>query len=401
MAPPSEAEKTESSEVPPPRPPIGRGRRIGVAVLIWVTTILAVVAIFAIWTNRQIFNADNWANTSTRLLQNDKIRTATANYLVDQLYRNVDVAAQLQTRLPAQLKPLSGPIAGALQNAAVAAADRALASGRIQLVWKRANHAADEQFIAIVNGHKGAVSTKNGVVTLDLAPIVTNITDRLGLPNIGAKLPPSVAHVTILEAGEIDLIQNGGKAVRHLALLLTIIVPLLYALAIALAPGRRRRTLMTVGIAIVVAGVAVLAGRSLVESQTVNALVKNPANVPAAKAVMAIATSMLSEIALAFVIVGIPLIIAAWFAGPARLATRGRRLLAPFLRDSPGMAFLLVGAIMVLIFIWRPIAAMGKPAGIIIFFALAMLGTEILRRQTAREFPAERDPGADPEPAPA
>ena len=39
-----------------------------------------------------------------------------------------------------------------------------------------------------------------------------------------------------------------------------------------------------------------------------------------------IATSMLSEIAGAFVIIGVPLILAAWFAGPSRLATRGRRL---------------------------------------------------------------------------
>ena len=91
-----------------------------------------------------MFNADNWANTSTRLLQNDKIRTATANYLVDQLYQNVDVAGELQQRLPTNLKPVAAPLAGVLQNAAIAAANRALANGRVQLVWKHANRAADQ-----------------------------------------------------------------------------------------------------------------------------------------------------------------------------------------------------------------------------------------------------------------
>ena len=47
---------------------------------------------------------------------------------------------------------------------------------------------------------------------------------------------------------------------------------------------------------------------------------------------------------------------------------------------------------MVLIFIWQPIPATGAPIGIIVFFALAMFGTEMLRRQTAEEFP-DTQPG--------
>ena len=74
-----------------------RERRWLVRVLIWGTTVLAVVAIFAVWANRQLLNPNNWANTSTKLLQNPKIREATSNYLVDQLYANVNVAEELKT----------------------------------------------------------------------------------------------------------------------------------------------------------------------------------------------------------------------------------------------------------------------------------------------------------------
>jgi hypothetical protein len=49
--------------------------------------------------------------------------------------------------------------------------------------------------------------------------------------------------------------------------------------------------------------------------------------------------------------------------------------------------FGIVAAIMALIFIWQPIPATGKPVGIIVFLALAFLGTAVLRRQTAEEFP--------------
>jgi hypothetical protein len=369
------------------RPPATRGRRILVQVLIWGTTVLAVLAIFAIWANRQILNPDNWASTSTQLLQNGEIREATSNYLVDQLYANVNVEQELKAKLPTQLAPLAGPLAGALHNLANEAAQRALASPRVQEVWKHANRAADQSFVTIVNGGKGAVAITGGQVTLNLAAIVTNITNRLGLPNVASKLPPSVAKLKILKSNQLKFVQDGGKALKGLALLLTIIVPLLYALAIALARGYRRRTLMTVGTAIISAGVLVFLARNIIVSQVTDSLVKTESVRPAAHAVLSIATSRLSEIAGAFIIVGVPLIAAAWFAGPAKLAVRARRAIAPFLRDRPEWTYGIVAAIMALIFIWQPIPATGKLAGIIVFLALAFLGTYVLRRQTAVEFP--------------
>ena len=81
-----------------------------VRVLIWVTTVLAVLAILAVWANRQLLNPNNWSNTSAKLLENAAVRDATSNYLVNQLYANVDVAGELKGRLPAQLmwRPSSG-----------------------------------------------------------------------------------------------------------------------------------------------------------------------------------------------------------------------------------------------------------------------------------------------------
>jgi hypothetical protein len=101
---------------------------------------------------------------------------------------------------------------------------------------------------------------------------------------------------------------------------------------------------------------------------------------------------MLSEIAEAFLFVGVPLIAAAWFAGPARLAVRLRRAIAPFLRDHPEATFGIVAVVLLLIFIWGPIPATHRPAGIIVFSVLAIFGTAVLRQQTAREFPDSPQP---------
>lgn len=378
--------------ITPPAHEASRARRTWVQVLIWGTTVLAVLAIFAIWANRQLLNPTNWSNTSTQLLQNPDVREATANYLVEQLYANVNVEQELKAKLPTQVQPLAGPIAGGLRSLATEVAQRALANGHVQEAWKKANYQADNTLVVIVNGGKGAVLVKGGEVSLDLRTIVANVADRLGLPNVSSKLPASVANLKILKSDQLKIVQEAGKALKGLALLLTIIVPLLYVLAIALAGGFRRKTLMTVGIAILTAGIIVFVGRSLIVSQVTNSLVKSEAVKPAAHAVLSIATSMLKEIASAFILVGIPLIAAAWFAGPAKYAVRGREAIAPFLRDQPGWTYGIVTGVMVLIFIWNPIPATGKPAGIIIFLALALLGTYVLRRQTAAEFPEARPP---------
>ncbi len=359
-------------------------------VIIWATTVLAVLAIFAVWANRQFLNPDNWANTSTQLLEHPEIRAATSNYLVGQLYANVDVAGELRSKLPPVLQGVAAPLAGALRDVAVSAAQRALANPAVQDVWRLANRAADQTLVTIVNGGSGAAKVSGGEVTLDLKSILADMTNQLGLPNVSSKLPPSAAHLVILKSKQIKFVQDVGGALKGLALLLTIVVPLLYALAVFLARGRRRRALMTVGIAIVAAGLVVFAARKIVESGVVNSLVKVEANKPAVSSVVSIATSMLAEIAGAFVFVGVPLIAAAWFAGPARLAVRMRRAIAPFLRDHPVATFGIVAALLLLIFIWGPIPATHRPAGIIVFTVLAMLGTAVLRQQTAREFPNAR-----------
>ena len=74
-----------------------------------LTTLLTVVATFAVWANRQLLDPGNWSTTSTRLLQNAEIRETTANFAVDQLYANVDVAQLIGSALPKRLRPLAGP----------------------------------------------------------------------------------------------------------------------------------------------------------------------------------------------------------------------------------------------------------------------------------------------------
>ena len=79
-------------------------------------------------------------------------------------------------------------------------------------------------------------------------------------------------------------------------------------------------------------------------------------------------------------------VLAAWLAGPSGVAVGTRRVLAPYLR-SPAVAYGALAVIVVLVLEWAPTPATRKAVPAIVLILLLALGMEMLRRQTAREFP--------------
>ncbi len=366
----------------------GRPHRIWVRVILVLATVLTVFAIFAIWANRQLMNPDNWSKTSTALLQKQTIRSAMSAYLVDQLYANVDVQGQLKSGLPPRLEPLAGPLSGALHGVAEQAAERVLDSPRVQSAWQKANRAADQTLVTIVKGGNSKINITGGTVSLNLREVVADLSQTLGLPSaLAEKLPPSVAHLKIITSSQLGVARNAAKALHALALILTILIVVLYVLAVVLAKGYRRRTLMWVGWCLVLAGLIVLVGRKIGQGQIVHAVTSDASIEPAVRDSYSVATSLLVQVASAAIIVGIPLILSAWLAGPARWAISTRRFLAPHLQRRPAVAYWITAALLALVFIWGPIPATRNPLEMLIFTILAFLGAHVLREQIAEEFP--------------
>lgn len=378
----------ESGLHPGPAPKMSLARRVWVRVILVLATLLTILAIFSIWADRQLLNPTNWSNTSTALLQKPTVRTAISGYLIDQLYANVDVPGQLKSGLPTQLRPLAGPLSGALHNLAEDGAERALASPRVQNVWRKANRAADEALVKIVNGGGPRVQIQGGTVSLNLRQIVADVARRLGLPEATAeKLPASVANLKVVTSSQLGLVRGLAKALHALAVWLIVVVLALYTLAMFLAREHRRRTLMWVGWSFVFSGLVVLIGRKLGQGQLVGAITTDASIEPAANDTYAVATSLLAQVAGASIVIGIPVILSAWFAGPARWAIAGRRFLAPHFRARPGLAYWITAGLLIVVFLWDPIPATRNPPYMLLFTVLSFLGAHVLRRQITEEFP--------------
>ena len=231
--------------------------------LIVVASLIAFASILTTWVNRQVLDNESWKQASADLIEDQQVRDAVSVFVVDQLYENVDVAAELDARLPDNLDALAAPLAGALRESATTTIGRLLAEPRVQELWINANAAAQQKLVNVLENTTGdGISTGEGVVTLDLGALVTELGTALGVPDSAlARIPPDAGVITVMRSDQLAAAQAGVRAVRILSAALLVLVLALYALAIYLARGARRQTIRNIGFAFVLVGLVVLVVR--------------------------------------------------------------------------------------------------------------------------------------------
>jgi hypothetical protein len=276
-------------------------------VLVWGLLVLATILLFVssltVWSKRQLLDSNAWAGSSTQLLANDEVRGAVAQTLVDRLFERVDVEAQLAARLPGQSKGAAAALVATLESAAARAADRLLQSPKAQTVWKNINKRAHAGVVKVLEGEdlgkNGNISTANGAVTLDLRPLIARLAARLGVEDkLKANADPNAGQVVIMKSNQLDAAQSAVKTLKALSSLLLIAVFALYALAIYLARGQRRRLLGATGASLVLVGLLIAFLRRFLGGVIVDSLVKTQVNKHPVGVIWGIETSVMLDIAI-------------------------------------------------------------------------------------------------------
>lgn len=414
------------SEAPasgPPSPgPVGtpsgarapRRNRFVIGTLFVLATVVGIVAVLAVWTNRQVLNTNNWTNTSSQLLQNKEIQTAVAAYTVNELFKSGVPQAQIKAVLPTKLQPIAGPAAAGLEQLAGQVAPRVLASEQVQTAWRQANRVASATLLKIIDGGGSLATTNGGVVTLNLHTIVDQLASTLGVQSqvaaarsalqanagkvqgaassAGITLPSSAGQLVILRSNQLKTVQDIAGAIKDLAIVLPLLALALFALAVGLSRGHRQQSLRLTGWCLFGIGILVLIVRRVAGNAIVDGIVKNQANRAAAHQAWTIATTLLYDIAAALVVYGLLLVVAAWLGGRTRPATALRRTLAPTLRTHPVPSFIAMYVVLLLVVLWGPTPATRQLPYIVAFVVLLAVGVEALRRKTAVEFP-DAQPG--------
>ncbi len=388
-----------------------RTHRVLVGALFAVGLVTGLIAVFAIWVNRQVLDTNNWTNTSGQLVADPAIEQAVGAYLVDELFRTVNVANEIQGFLPSGISGLAGPAAAGLRQVADQVAPALLARPEVQSAWEQANRVAHAQFLRIINGGGSVVKTNNGTVSLDLNSIIIQLAAGLGVQSqvaavqsklqgssgasvrsaaqqkLGITLPTNVGDLVILRSNQLKTAQDIVSAIKGLAVWLTVLSIGLFVLAVWLAQGWRRVALRTTGWCFIGLGTVLVFARRVIGNRVVDSLVASQSVRPAAHDAWFIGTSLLFDIAVALIAYGIVIVLAAWLAGSTRAAVVVRRALAPELRERPTQVYIGVGFVFLLLLIWGPTEAFRQVTTIIGMIVLIVVGVQALRRQTAVEFP--------------
>ena len=181
---------------------------------------------------------------------------------------------------------------------------------------------------------------------LDLRPLVVQLGDRFGfLGNVYHSCPRTQAASPSSHSDELDTAQNLTQLLKNIADWIWIPTLLVWAAALWLVPGRRRKEVRAIAIGSIVAGVASSSSAESPGSYLVDNLTASDSVRPAVSAFWTILSDGLAEAAWVVVVIGVIGTLGAWLTGEGAAPSSARRWLGPSLANA-GVAWAVFAAVL-------------------------------------------------------
>ncbi len=368
-----------------PAPAHFRGRGLVVGLLIGVASLMVIVSILSIWLNTVVYDTPTWRATSQEIIQDPAVQRQVSQYVVDELYNSAAIENAISGALPPKFQNFAPAVTSGLREVAVQAADRLLATTPVQNLWVEASVKAHDALVRLIDNQTKFAQLNNGQIVLDLHPVLLQVADTAGLGAAAQRLlPASAGQLDIMTTTQLSTLQTAARILHALSIWAPVIVVVLLALAIWLADGFRRRTLLWSAIGILLATLILVVVRRILGTEIVDSLAGNVAARPALINAWYIATDVLGTTNLTVLVSAIVLVVGAWFAGAGRLPSEVRRRLAPWI-INPLYAFGIPAVVLVVLVVWGPLPVFQKWIPVMVIAVLAALGIEALRRLTTAE----------------
>jgi hypothetical protein len=312
-----------------------RTHRVLVVLLVVLGSVLTPVTILTLFVHTEISDTNRYVQNVSPLSSNPAIQSYVADDISKRLFAAVDVTAYVRDALPARADRLAAPMSTALQSFVREATLRVLQSPQFQKLWAEANRVAHTQLNKVLTGKNGAVvASPNGVVTLDLSKVVTQVQQRLQASGIDlfSRIPIARigGQIPIFQSKDLYKVRKAVGVLDKLAFVLPFVVFGSFGAAIFLSTNRRRGFLASaIGFSLGALSLAffLTVGRGIyLDAATSNDLPHDAAAAVYDTLVRSLQTSVRAAVLLSVVV-----LVAVFFAGPSRLATgfRGRtRMLA-------------------------------------------------------------------------
>ncbi len=327
-------------------------RRVTAAVLAAVAAFAIVASVIGLWGAATTLNSDRWVATVAPLPQQPAVAAAVTDYTTGQIFEVLDVDQRLRSVLPEQAAFIAGPLTTQVRDAVQKTVANVVQSDRFQAIWIGANRRAHQQAMAIINGTSTVVAARGDHVDIDLLPLINQVLRQLSaqlptlfgkkitLPDIstgeippnlrervqdalGVPLPANFAQFTVYDAGRLRAVQRAVVTFKRDLAGLVAGTVLLLGLALLISP-QRRRTLLQLGIWLVIAAVAATASLRAVRAQI---LAEVPAGIyrDGVAATITRVTATLRTRGVQIIWIGAILAVLMYLVGPGRIPVWLRR----------------------------------------------------------------------------
>ncbi|WP_282206138.1 hypothetical protein [Kitasatospora fiedleri] len=327
-------EHREHREQGPPRREHHRVRSFLAVLLIVLAAVLTPLGVVAAWSKSQVTDTGRFVSTMAPLASDPSVQNALTDRVTTAVMQQLPITDLLNEVAPAD-RPLLDAALGRLGPALTSGLTgfvhdqvlRFVRSDAFATLWTGVLRNAHAAFDKVLTGQGGgAVQVRGDTVSLDLAPVIAAVKDRLVANGLGlaSKIPEVHTDYTLVQSDAVRKAQTGLR-VLDLAGFWVPVLAVLCAVGGVLLAVRPRPA--TVGAALGMAAGAVLLGAGLSVFRTVY-LDKLPADVDQAAA-MAVYDTLVRYLRAGIRMVlalGVVIALAAWLTGPGRRAGRVRRL---------------------------------------------------------------------------
>lgn len=331
----------------PSGPPVEHSRRggfahaTGAAVLIILACLLAPISVGSVWASTAISDTDRYVETVAPVADDPGVQAAIADEVtaaimsaleieeltgevVDTLATQRNMPPRVADALPALAAPLSRGIESFLRTQA----GNFVASDEFARIWDEVNRVAHSQVVKVLEGEQGGlVSAQDDQITLNLAPVIEEVKQRLVDRGFGlaANIPTIDKSFVLVESDAITKTQRLYSLLNWLGVWLPIVALVLFAAGVLLARDRRKALLrgaLGVAAAMVALGAALTIVRTLyVETTPADILTSESAGNVFDILVRFLRTGLRATGVLALLVA-----LAAFLTGPSTAATRARGL---------------------------------------------------------------------------
>jgi hypothetical protein len=370
-----------------------------VGLLIVLGSLMVIIGVLAIWLNTVIFDSSTWRATSEQIIRDPAVQHQTSVYVVDQLYDSGAVENEVAGSLPPKIAPFAPAVTSALKNVAIEVGDRLLATEPVQKLFVEASVKAHDQFALLITDQTKFAKIDGDKIILDLRPVLIEIADKAGAgAQAERRLPADAGKVEVMTADQLSTLQTAVRVLHALSVWAAFICVVVFALAIWLADGFRRRALLWSAIGILIATFVMVFVRRALGSMITDALVGNVSVRPAYLNAWYIGTDVIGTINLTLLIIALVMTVGLWLAGDGRWSAATRRRLAPWIAQAR-FAFGIPALVLLVLLVWMPLPIFEKLFPVLAIVILGGIGIEALRRQVIAER-AAADPAGTTKPHP-